>query len=446
METSSKNIISQTVEYICNLFIAKINNKFSESTGSPKKENMPLPKFKGDESFLWKFIIDNQLNLEEVVVLVLALIPHFDPSLLGKIIADTLPTTSNFPEIGGTKDENNRYFLPTGETVLFLLSNNEFQTKNRISQLFSSEHLFSKKGILYLEKVKNGMPKTLGRLIMDDEYVELFLNDKNVIPTLSINFPATHLTTPLEWEDLILPYKTEIQIEEIKNWIEYQKVLMEDWGMNKKLKPGYRALFHGVPGTGKTLTATLLGKYTGLEVFRIDLSMVVSKFIGETEKNLATLFNKAKNKNWILFFDEADALFGKRTNVRDAHDKYANQEVSYLLQRIENYPGLVILASNFKNNIDSAFTRRFQSIIAFSMPQAEERFKIWKNAFPKNIKMAKDLDLKTIAQSYELSGSNIMNVVQFACLKALSKKTKTIKSEFILKGIQKEFEKEGKMF
>src|SRR5690606_11585436 len=129
------------------------------------------------------------------------------------------------------------------------------------------------------------------------------------------------------------------------------------WDMRQLIKPGYRTLFYGPPGTGKTLTAMLLGKEFQRNVFRIDLSQVVSKYIGETEKNLEKIFQRAANKEWILFFDEADALFGKRTSVKDAHDRYANQEVSYLLQRVEDFPGLVILASNYKNNIDKAFVR-----------------------------------------------------------------------------------------
>ena len=193
------------------------------------------------------------------------------------------------------------------------------------------------------------------------------------------------------------------------------------------------------------MTACLLGKFTGRDVFRIDLSMVVSKYIGETEKNLSKLFDKASHKDWILFFDEADSIFGKRTNVRDAHDKYANQEVSYLLQRIEAHEGLVILASNMKTNIDTSFTRRFNSIIEFENPETAERLQLWKNYLPSKIKLDNKIALKEIARKYDLTGANIVNVIQFAGLKTLKKKSNTVAAEDLLKGIQKEYLKEGKM-
>ncbi|MCZ4319375.1 ATP-binding protein [Aequorivita viscosa] len=210
------------------------------------------------------------------------------------------------------------------------------------------------------------------------------------------------------------------------------------------MKAGYRVLFHGPPGTGKTLTASLLGKYTNKPVYRIDLSTVVSKYIGETEKNLSNLFNKAQHKDWILFFDEADAIFGKRTNVRDAHDKYANQEVSYLLQRVEAHPGLIILALNFRDNIDESFTRRFQSIIKFEMPGATEREAIWKTNLPEKLKISEAIDWEDISKKYELTGSNILNIIQFCSLKVLNGKSKTLTPEILQQGIRREFVKENR--
>jgi SpoVK/Ycf46/Vps4 family AAA+-type ATPase len=181
-------------------------------------------------------------------------------------------------------------------------------------------------------------------------------------------------------------------------------------------------------------------------VYRIDLSQVVSKYIGETEKNLEKVFNKAENKDWILFFDEADALFGKRSNVQNAHDKYANQEVSYLLQRVEDFPGLIILASNYKSNIDQAFIRRFNAIIHFPMPNANERYQIWKTTVPEKATLADDIDLSLIANKYELNGSSIVSVIHNASLQTISRGSLNILKKDLLDGIKREYEKEEKVF
>jgi SpoVK/Ycf46/Vps4 family AAA+-type ATPase len=298
---------------------------------------------------------------------------------------------------------------------------------------------------LFLENPGDGEPKMSGRLVLDEEYVDLFTSGRISKPRLSSDFPAERITTELGWNDLVLNEKTMAGIKEIETWLKYNDELLGGWKMHGKIKRGFRVLFHGPSGTGKTLTACLLGKYTERDVFRIDLSMVVSKYIGETEKNLSKLFNKAANKDWILFFDEADSIFGKRTNVRDAHDKYANQEVSYLLQRIESHAGLVILASNMKSNIDASFTRRFNSIIEFDNPDTSERLQLWKNYLPPVAKLDKIVNLEEISRKYNLTGANIVNVIQFAGLQTLEKKSQTISSEDLLKGIQKEYEKEGKM-
>ena len=187
------------------------------------------------------------------------------------------------------------------------------------------------------------------------------------IKSLNKNFIIEKIETNLTWQDLELDKRTLNQIKEMEIWLNDNRTLVnkKDGKMGNRIKTGHLVLFHGPPGTGKTLTATLLGKYTNKNVFRIDLSTVVSKYIGETEKNLDKVFDMDKNKESILFFDEADLLFGKKTNIRDTRDSYANQGLSYLLQRVEDHLGLVILSTTSKENIDKVLTQRFHTIIEF---------------------------------------------------------------------------------
>ncbi len=405
-----------------------------------------LPKASAERSALGLFIEQHKLSNNDVVILMLALAPHLQLDFFDEIIKPYIHESGDFLQVGGVRSRNGRSFLPTGQTAVFILAGDELEAQMEVASFFHHHHFFAKNHILYLEDVLEGEPAITGRIILQPEFIELFTTGKQSIPRLSLHFPAQHLITELDWDDLVLNVNTRQQIAELESWVLHHHTLMHDWGMHRSLKPGYRALFHGPPGTGKSLTASLLGKYTGKPVFRIDLSMVVSKFIGETEKNLSRLFEKAENKNWILFFDEADALFGKRTNVKDAHDKYANQEASYLLQRVELHDGLVILATNFKNNIDDAFMRRFQSVVHFPMPNAEERYIIWKNSFPQKANIHSGVNLEQIARKYELSGSGIMNVVQFACLQAIARQDGNVTSDFILAGIEREYTKENRVW
>ena len=280
---------------------------------------------------------------------------------------------------------------------------------------------------------------------MASEYLSYFTSGVSHKPDYGINFPAKLITTNLEWTDLVLEENIFDEVNEIKDWIDHGQTLLNDWGMSKKIKPGFRTLFYGPPGTGKTLTASLLGKSSGLDVYRIDLSMVVSKFIGETEKNLANVFDQAENKNWILFFDEADALFGKRTQTSSSNDRHANQEVSYLLQRVEDFPGVVILATNLKANLDDAFSRRFQSMIYFPMPGPEQRKRLWKQAFSSKSTLEPGLNIDDIAQKYEMAGGAIINVSRYSSMKALKRGSNEIFKKDIIEGIRKEFGKEGKI-
>ncbi|MDX8553690.1 ATP-binding protein [Tenacibaculum sp. 1B UA] len=402
------------------------------------------PEIGKDGTFLSDFIIRNRLSNYEVILLLLTLIPHLLPSFYTKIIEEYVPEGGEFPEFGGVKGKSHRGILPTVETALYILSGNYIANRLLNRSYILYENRLIKNKIMSVGKVSEGEPLTSAKLILSEEYVHLFLTGKELKPQLSQDFPASLITTDLEWDDLVLQEKTLNDVKEIENWLAYKEILMNDWGMSSKIKPGYRVLFCGLPGTGKTLTAGLLGKHTGKDVYRVDLSMVVSKYIGETEKNLSKLFDKSINKDWILFFDEADSIFGKRTSVRDAHDKYANQEVSYLLQRIEAHPGLIILASNFKNNIDTAFTRRFNNIIEFETPNYEERLVLWKKNLPNKIELEGLITIEELAKKFNITGANIVNAVQYACLKTIANKENKILRQYILEGIKREYTKEGR--
>lgn len=431
----------------CRFFQQFVQYRLSEYLPAKVKEPMPamLPV---DE---WQlpvksFIKGNNLSVQETLLLLLALVPHVYPDAFDNAIQGQIEGAGDFPKIGGVRGKNFRGFIPTGETALFLLAGDDLNQRLQVKELFNADHFFAKTRILWLEEVPAGEPVMSGKIILSQEYVELFTTGKATRPHFNSSFPAKLIQTQLEWSDLVLGEEVMQQIKELEQWLQYNNTLMGDWGMGNRLKKGYRVLFHGPPGTGKTLTASLLGKYTGRDVYKIDLSMVVSKYIGETEKNLENLFAKAEAKNWVLFFDEADALFGKRTGVRDAHDKYANQEVSYLLQRIEDFDGLVMLASNMKNNIDDAFIRRFNSIIRFPLPSETDRAIIWKKSFPHHISFNNNIDVPEAVKKYELTGGNIINIVHYSCLKALEKQGNEIFLDDVLNGIKRELHKEGKPF
>jgi hypothetical protein len=367
-----------------------------------------------------RFVEQHRPSFDEYVVLMLALAPHVQPNLLHAMLEPHLAADATFPLFGAARGSVHRGLLPTGETAQFILAGDDLARRLQVQRLFSGGHWFGTRHVLWLAPVAEGEPAMSGRLVLAPDVVELLTIGKAGPPRFSMEFPAEPLGTAMAWEDLVLAPDTLRQLDELDTWLTHRDALLADWGMGRKVKPGYRALFHGPPGTGKSLTAALLGKRCGREVLRIDLSRVVSKYIGETEKNLARLFDKAETRGWILFFDEADALFGKRTDIRDAHDRYANQEVAYLLQRIEAYDGVVILATNQRGNIDDAFIRRFQSIVHFPMPGPTEREALWRGSFPPHIAQAADIDWAGLARRHELSGAAILNASCHAALQVLA--------------------------
>lgn len=405
------------------------------------------PALEGNESMYANFIHHYEMNMAERLVILLALTPHIRPQLLDIFLQSNPVLNRGYTEFGGVQGKVHGGFLPTAETALYLLAANDLQTRFECQQLFDRDHFFARHNILKLESVEKGEPLVSGQLVLADEIIDFLTTGELRKPDFSRDFPARLLSTDMQWNDLVLSMETQEQLRELQAWIDYEQVLMNDLGLNKRLRPGYKCLFYGPSGTGKTITATVLGKRVGKDVYRIDLSSVVSKYIGETEKNLERIFDRAENMNCILFFDEADALFSKRTNISSSHDRYANQEVSYLLQRIEDFSGIVILASNFKGNFDEAFSRRFQAIVHFPMPDQQERYRLWREALPETVQPEQAV-LKQVASDYKLSGGAILNIVRYALLMALQKQNENgeakVNQQDLINGIRRELQKEGK--
>jgi SpoVK/Ycf46/Vps4 family AAA+-type ATPase len=259
--------------------------------------------------------------------------------------------------------------------------------------------------------------------------------------------------TPIEpkygWDDLVLPPEEAKQLRAVAARLQYRNVVHRNWDFGAKLSRGrgLGVLFTGSTGSGKTMAAEVLANELSLRLFQIDLATVVSKYIGETESNLSIIFREAEVSQSLLFFDEADALYGKRTEVSDAHDRYANIEVNYLLQRIEQYQGLVVLATNFLENIDDAFLRRLQCVVRFPFPDERAREEIWKRQFPAKAPVAEGLDFAFLASQFKLSGGNIRNVAMEAAFLAAQEKgaDARISMDHIIEAVKHEYQKQGKL-
>jgi SpoVK/Ycf46/Vps4 family AAA+-type ATPase len=248
------------------------------------------------------------------------------------------------------------------------------------------------------------------------------------------------------WDDLVLPADRLQRLRALGHRVRHRGLVHDEWGFAATLGAarGVVALFTGPSGTGKTMAAGVLAASLGLDLYRVDLAGLVSKYIGETEKNLARVFAAAASADVVLFFDEADALFGKRTEVRDAHDRYANVEVAYLLQRIEGHDGVVVLATNLRKNVDEAFLRRLQFVVEFPMPDRADRRRIWQRVFPAAAPLDPALDLDVLAERFELSGGSIRNVAVEAAFAAAARGC-AIGPEQLRTALRHEYQKLGRV-
>lgn len=291
-----------------------------------------------------------------------------------------------------------------------------------------------------------------------EAYLECKYNHKDKIDSKTLSKCAHHQTIgnlsdkavlikkKHTWNDIVLPAQQKELLVRACNQIKYKHIVYDKWGMSKRILygRGLSMLFTGPPGTGKTMAAQVVASDLDLEVYRVDLSKVISKYIGESEKNLSEVFESAKKSNAVLLFDETDALFGKRTEVKDSHDKHANVETSYLLQKMEEYSGITIMTTNFIENIDKAFFRRINYVVHFNLPDFDLRLKIWKNMFPSDTPISKDVNFEYLAKNFEIAGGSIKNIVLTASFMAASESDK-VEMKHIIKSIEYELKKQGKM-
>jgi hypothetical protein len=257
---------------------------------------------------------------------------------------------------------------------------------------------------------------------------------------------ASRLDSPFGWDDLVIADRQLEVLRSISAYLRHRDLVLSDWGYERTVArtQGIKVLFAGESGTGKTMAGQVLARDLGLDLFRLDLATVVSKYIGETEKNLDRVFSAAEGSNAILFFDEADALFGKRSEVRDAHDRYANIEVAYLLQKMEGYPGAVILATNFRQNMDDAFLRRLDVVVDFPFPEPDDRERIWRLVLPEAAPTAADIDVRFLAERFKLSGGSIRNCSLTAAFMAADTGGE-IRMEHLVRGVALEYNKLGRL-
>ena len=265
--------------------------------------------------------------------------------------------------------------------------------------------------------------------------------------TTTLSILAQKIKPLYTWDDIVLPKDTLQHLREVCLHVKHRQRVFANWNFDKKISlgKGASALFAGPSGTGKTMAAEIIANELGLDLYKIDLSTVVSKYIGETEKNLSRIFQEAEQSNAILFFDEADALFGKRSEVKDSHDRYANIEINYLLQKMEEYEGIVIMASNFQKNMDEAFTRRLRFIVQFPFPDRNYRARIWRNIFPAEMPRSKDIEFEFLAGKFEISGGHIKNIALSAAFLA-AENSGVINMKHIVRATKREFQKMGRMY
>ncbi|EAY26521.1 ATP-binding protein [Microscilla marina] len=428
----------------------RINELNDENKAVSIADIAPVPIHSQDTHYQ-QFVHTQAFDVPERLLLALGIARSTFPQVF-KPLVKVYKNVDKQYEFGGILEAGSNRFIPTLRTLFFLLSGSDLQDQFYHHLSFTHQHVLFEHNIMKIEadgRKERAFDEDLlyQAIKLTDAHLKYFLGDP--APTLDsdLDFPATLLQTNKTFDDLVLPDKIIKQLHGPMNYIRNYEKLMQKEDTGGKIKPGYVILLYGKPGTGKTMTASVMGNYLGIEVYYLNLSRVVSKYIGETEKNLEKVFNRLEKKLCILFVDEADALFGKRTEVKDSKDRYANQEVAYLLQRVERFSGVVILATNHDENMDEAFTRRILTHIHVPLPDTNACRLLWERSIPASFKYEYKALPQQLGDEFALTGGNISNIIKQACLKAEDLGTDILSYEDHLKEfIEYEFIKERRDF
>lgn len=389
-----------------------------------------------------QFIQDNNMEVAERLAILLALVAKIAPQLLDVLWVKNTQFGRPFTEFGGLRDAAQKGFTPTLETLYFLLAGRDLSLRLELAKMLLPSAFLIKEGVLKLQSISDH-PSPLNQVLyISEEHLARFTHGEELTQSFRKGFPAELLSTSLNRANLFLSPRTLDSLDEISRWMVHGQSLREDFQMEGKFRPGYRALFYGGPGTGKRLAATILGNEGGQKVYRLELAMLISKSTTAAEQMVTQVFQEAERNNWILFIEEADIIMKKHsTNMLD--EAYPSPEIAFLQQRIERFDGLIILTSNITEDIDDRFTSQFDGVVFFPMPRTSDRQQLWNQGLPTGLNWGADVIISNIASSNDLSGGSIMNVIRFASLVTLERGSTEITEQSILQGIRLEKRKLG---
>jgi len=394
----------------------------------------PAPNLQEDSSAYAATVRELDMTADERIVLMLALMPHVRPQALDIFLTINERLGKPFTEFGGRESATQGGFLPTCETAAFILAGDDLARRFAVLSIFGEQHVFTRRHLLRLEPASAGEAASARMLMLNTEYVQRFTTGGRHVAGYSGSLPASMVTTSLVWDDLMPAPEAQEELNLLSAWLGHQGSLLRDQGMERAARHGYRCLFTGPSGTGKTLAATLLGVTAGVGVCRIDLSMLAIQDIAQTKLHVAQLFDQAEEQRWILNFDAAGILFDKHTPAHAAISQY-------VLQRIDDFAGLVILSMLHNADIDAACASRCDSVIRFALPDSGQRLQLWRKLMSDPWRLAADVDLPALAERYELAGGAIMNVFRYAALCATRTGAGTITEADLLQGIAREMRK-----